>query len=198
MNKSRLIILDRDGVINQDSDEFIKSPEEWRAIPGSLEAIARLCREDYQVVVMTNQSGIARNLLTLNMLNQIHQKMLEELNHVGGEISAIFFCPHSAEQGCDCRKPKPGMFLELAERMQWNLGNVHAVGDSLRDLQAARAAGAMPVLVETGKGPRTIEALESLEGEDAVLKSVPRYQNLAAFVDDLLKADSTLAAAVAR
>ena len=190
MNKSRLIILDRDGVINQDSDDFIKSPEEWRAIPGSLEAIARLCREDYQVVVMTNQSGVSRGLFTLNMLNQIHEKMLEELNHLGGEISAIFFCPHSAEAECECRKPKPGMFLELADRLQWNLGNVYAVGDSLRDLQAARAAGANPVLVETGKGPRTIEALASLEGEDADLQSVPRFKNLAAFVDELLKVDS--------
>ncbi|MEA3292590.1 MAG: HAD-IIIA family hydrolase, partial [Pseudomonadota bacterium] len=114
----KLVILDRDGVINHDSAEFIKSPDEWMPVPGSLEAIARLCRADYQVVVITNQSGIARGLLTVNALNRIHQKMFEALRQAGGDISAIFFCQHGPDDGCDCRKPKPGLFLELAERLK--------------------------------------------------------------------------------
>ena len=118
MDSGRLIILDRDGVINRDSDEFIKSPEEWEALPGSLEAIARLCRAEYRVVVVTNQSGISRGLLTPNTLNRIHQKMLDQLHALGGEIDAIFFCPHGPDDQCDCRKPLPGMFEELKQRLK--------------------------------------------------------------------------------
>ena len=186
MEKSKLIILDRDGVINHDSDQFIKSPEEWSAIPGSLEAIARLCREDYRVVVITNQSGIARGYFSINALNRIHQKMLDELNHAGGEISSIFFCPHAEQDNCECRKPKPGMFHELSGRLQYKLDNVYAVGDSLRDLQAADAAGAKPVLVLTGKGRRTAEQLEGNEQSSGV-SNAPQFVNLERFVDDLLK-----------
>ncbi len=186
MEKSKLIILDRDGVINHDSDHFIKSADEWSAIPGSLEAIARLCREDYRVVVITNQSGIARGYFSINALNRIHQKMLDELNHAGGEISAIFFCPHSEHDNCDCRKPKPGMFEELSSRLQFNLKDVYAVGDSLRDLQAANAAGAKPILVSTGKGHLTAEMLEQ-SAQPASIRSAPRFPDLASFVDDLLK-----------
>lgn len=184
MNKFKLIILDRDGVINQDSDSFIKSPEEWIAVPGSLEAIARLSRERYIVVIITNQSGISRGLLTINMLNRIHQKMFSELSRFGGEISAIFFCPHSEKDNCNCRKPAPGLFFQLAERLNVDLREVHAVGDSLRDIQAATAASARPVLVRTGKGERTYEQIHSGQHQDLV--NTPVYPDLESFVTELL------------
>ncbi|MDD3883858.1 MAG: D-glycero-beta-D-manno-heptose 1,7-bisphosphate 7-phosphatase [Gallionella sp.] len=152
----KLIVLDRDGVINFDSDQFIKNPEEWRPIPGSLEAIARLNQADYRVVVATNQSGIGRGLFDMAMLNAIHDKMHKACGLVGARIDAIFFCPHTNESHCNCRKPKSGMLEEIAAR--YNLGNlagVPAVGDSLRDLQAAVPLGAQPYLVLTGKGTRT-------------------------------------------
>ncbi|MXZ81574.1 MAG: D-glycero-beta-D-manno-heptose 1,7-bisphosphate 7-phosphatase [Gammaproteobacteria bacterium] len=186
MSKFRLIILDRDGVINQDSDSFIKTPEEWVAIPGSLEAIARLCREDYRVVIITNQSGISRGLLSINTLNRIHQKMLEELAHFGGEISAIFFCPHGDKERCDCRKPAPGLFLKLSDRLNCDLRDVYAVGDSLRDIQAAHAAAANPVLVRTGKGEHTLETIRS-ENLEEEFGAIPVYPDLAAFVARLLQ-----------
>jgi len=184
MDRQRLIILDRDGVINQDSDDFIKSPEEWQPIPGSLEAISRLCQAEYKVVVISNQSGISRGLLTFNTLNRIHQKMLEQLHGLGGEINAIFFCPHGPEDGCECRKPAPGLFNELQQRLQCGLSGVDAVGDSLRDLQAARASSANPVLVRSGKGASTEIQLqqESLRTE---FEGVPVFDDLAAYVESL-------------
>lgn len=185
MNKNKLVILDRDGVINRDSDSFIKSPEEWIALPGSLEAIARLSRENYSVVIITNQSGISRGLLTINTLNRIHQKMLNELSRFGGEISAIFFCPHGKQDRCTCRKPAPGLFLKLSERLNIDLREVYAVGDSLRDLQAALAASAMPILVRTGKGEHTYQDIHSSDGQQN-LRSVPVYHDLKAFVTQLL------------
>ncbi|MEO5573987.1 MAG: D-glycero-beta-D-manno-heptose 1,7-bisphosphate 7-phosphatase [Gammaproteobacteria bacterium] len=147
-----LIILDRDGVINYDSDAFIKSPAEWHPIPGSLEAIARLNQAGSKVVVASNQSGIARGLFDLNMLNQIHKKMQDELAQVGGVIETILFCPHAPEDSCDCRKPRPGLLLKIAQQFNRHLTDVPAVGDSLRDIQAALAVGARPILVRTGKG----------------------------------------------
>jgi D-glycero-D-manno-heptose 1,7-bisphosphate phosphatase len=153
----KLIILDRDGVINQDSDNFIKNPDEWIAIPGSLEAIARLNQAGYRVVVATNQSGIARGLFDMSDLNAIHQKMLNRAQLVGASVDAIFFCPHLAEDHCDCRKPQPGMFNEIAKRFDMSLKGVPTVGDSLRDLQAAYAVGCQPILVLTGKGKKTFE-----------------------------------------
>ena len=152
----KLIILDRDGVINYDSDQFIKSPEEWKPIPGSLEAIARLNQADYRVVVATNQSGIGRGLFDMSMLNTIHNKMHKACALVGARIDAVFFCPHSNEHDCDCRKPKSGMLEEIAARYNLgSLGKVPVVGDSLRDLQPAVALGAQPYLVLTGKGMKT-------------------------------------------
>ena len=138
----KLIILDRDGVINFDSDQFIKSPEEWKPIPGSLEAIARLNQAGYRVVLATNQSGIGRGLFDMATLNAIHDKMHKALAQVGGRIDALFFCPHAADSKCDCRKPKPGMFEEIGRRFNMDLNGVPAIGDSLRDLQAAAAVGA--------------------------------------------------------
>jgi len=176
----RLVILDRDGVINAESDDFIKTPEEWRPIPGSLEAIARLCRAEYRVVVITNQSGVGRGLYTLDTMNKIHGRMFELVRHKGGEIDALLFCPHAPDAGCACRKPRPGMFNELARRLKVNLTAVPAVGDSARDLEAARAAGAQPVLVRTGGGA-ALDAIQ--QGGDDSLRQVPVYDDLAAFVD---------------
>ena len=153
---AKLIILDRDGVINYDSDQFIKSPEEWRAVPGSLEAIARLNHAGYRVVVATNQSGIGRGLFDMAMLNAIHEKMHKALGHAGARLDAIFFCPHTADAKCECRKPKPGMLAEIGKRFNSELTGVPCVGDSLRDLQAAEAVGAQPMLVLTGKGEKTL------------------------------------------
>lgn len=154
----KLIILDRDGVINADSDQFIKSPEEWKPIPGSLEAIARLNHSGYRVVVASNQSGIGRGLFDMATLNAINDKMYRSLAHLGGRIDALFYCPHPAEAGCSCRKPKPGMFEDIARRFSVSLRDVPSVGDSLRDLQAASAAGCRPMLVLTGKGRKTQDA----------------------------------------
>ena len=151
----KLVILDRDGVINQDSDQFVKNTTEWKAIPGSLEAIARLNHAGYRVVVASNQSGIGRGLLDMGALNAINDKMYRALAQVGGRIDALFYCPHAADANCDCRKPKPGMFLDIAQRFNADLAGVPGVGDSLRDLQAAATAGAQPMLVLTGKGART-------------------------------------------
>lgn len=174
-----LIILDRDGVINHDSDDFIKSPAEWEPIEGSLEAIARLNYAGYKVVVITNQSGIARGLLDVETLNRIHSKMHRVLAQVGGKIEAIFFCPHGPDDKCDCRKPKDGAYRELANRLRISLENTVAVGDSLRDIQAAQSAGAKPILVRTGKGERTLKK--------GIPKGVPVYDNLAAVADALLE-----------
>jgi D-glycero-D-manno-heptose 1,7-bisphosphate phosphatase len=154
----KLIILDRDGVINFDSAEFIKSPEEWSPIPGSLEAIARLNQDGYRVVVATNQSGIGRGLFEVATLNAIHDKMHKALGHVGGRIDAVFFCPHAKEAGCACRKPSPGLLEDIAHRFNTELTGVPCIGDSLRDLQAAAAVDAQPILVLTGKGRQTAAA----------------------------------------
>ena len=151
----KLVILDRDGVINHDSDQFIKSPEEWKPIPGSLEAIARLSQADYRVVVATNQSGVGRGLFDMAMLNAIHDRMTKAVSLAGGRIDAIFFCPHAAEANCDCRKPKSGMIEEIAARYNMSLEGVPAIGDSLRDLEATARLGAQPILVLTGKGEKT-------------------------------------------
>jgi len=151
----KLIILDRDGVINHDSDQFIKSPDEWKPITGSLEAIARLNQWGWRVVVASNQSGIGRGLFGMDMLNAINEKMVKSLTQVGGRLDAIFFCPHPADSTCDCRKPKPGLFLQIAERFNMPLAGVPSVGDSLRDLQAGAAVGCTPYLVLTGKGQKT-------------------------------------------
>ena len=153
---ARLIILDRDGVINHDSEQFIKSPDEWRPIPGSLEAIARLNRAGYRCVVATNQSGVGRGLLDFATLNAIHDKMHRALALAGGRIDAVFYCPHTADARCDCRKPKPGMLVEIGRRFNVELTGVPCIGDGLRDLQAADAVGAQPMLVLTGKGEKTL------------------------------------------
>ncbi|NUU00506.1 D-glycero-beta-D-manno-heptose 1,7-bisphosphate 7-phosphatase [Herbaspirillum robiniae] len=177
----KLIILDRDGVINHDSDAFIKSPDEWIPIKGSLEAIARLNQAGYRVVVATNQSGVARGLFDIKTLNAIHQKMHSAAQQVGADIDAVFFCPHSADDNCDCRKPKPGMFHEIAKRFNISLrGGVVTVGDSLRDLQAGYVAGCAPCLVLTGKGEKT-------QAKGGLPPGTLTYPDLSAVVDFVLK-----------
>lgn len=175
----RLIILDRDGVINQDSDAFIKSPAEWMPIPGSMEAIARLNQADYRVVVATNQSGIGRGLFNMPTLNAIHQKMHAAAQLVGAEIDAVFFCPHMADDNCDCRKPKPGLLHEIALRYGVDLKGVPTIGDSLRDLQSGFVVGCVPILVRTGKGLKT-------EAKGGLPPGTTVFDNLAAAVDHLL------------
>lgn len=175
----KLIILDRDGVINHDSDHFIKSPEEWIPIPGSLEAIARLNQADYHVVVCTNQSGIARGKFNIMTLNAIHQKMHSEAQAVGAEIDAVFFCPHAMDDHCDCRKPQPGMLTTIAKRFNAPLKGVPTVGDSLRDLQAGFVVGCKPYLVLTGKGIKTRD-------KGGLPPGTAIYPDLAAVVNHLL------------
>ena len=151
----KLAILDRDGVINFDSDQYIKSPTEWRPIPGSIEAIARLNQHGYRIAVATNQSGIGRGLFDMATLNAINDKMMEMVFRQGGRIDALFFCPHTAAEECGCRKPRTGMLEEIATRFHTELKGVPAIGDSLKDLQAAESVGAQPILVLTGKGKST-------------------------------------------
>jgi D-glycero-D-manno-heptose 1,7-bisphosphate phosphatase len=180
MAHMKLVILDRDGVINHDSDQYIKSPEEWKPISGSLEAIARLTQWGWRVVVCTNQSGVGRGLFVMDTLNAIHDKMVRAVSQAGGRIDAIFFCPHTNADKCACRKPKPGMFQEIAARYNVDLAGVPAIGDSLRDLQAAQAVGAQPILVLTGKGQRT-------HADPALPPGTPVFPDLAAAVASLTK-----------
>jgi D-glycero-D-manno-heptose 1,7-bisphosphate phosphatase len=154
----KLVILDRDGTINQDSDKYIKSPAEWKPIPGSVEAIARFTQSGWRVAVATNQSGIARGLFDMSTLNAIHAEMHRVVGQAGGRIDAIFFCPHAADSNCECRKPKPGMLREIASRFGVELEGVPMIGDSMRDVEAAAAVGAQPYLVLTGKGQQTRDA----------------------------------------
>jgi D-glycero-D-manno-heptose 1,7-bisphosphate phosphatase len=152
----KLVILDRDGVINQDSANFIKNTNEWIALPGSLEAVALLNQSGFRVALATNQSGIARGLFDMATLNSIHDKMHRALAQVGGRIDALFYCPHAADDNCTCRKPKTGMIEDIARRFSVDLSEVFGVGDSLRDLQAYADAGCKPILVRTGKGEETL------------------------------------------
>jgi len=175
----KLVILDRDGVINFDSAQFIKNPAEWKPIPGSLEAIARLNQSGYRVVVATNQSGVGRSLLDMDTLNSIHEKMHKMLFAAGGRIDAIFYCPHTADSDCACRKPKPGMFKRISETMNINLQGVPAIGDSLRDLQACAAVGCLPMLVHTGKGEKT-------RAEGNLPEGTLEFADLSAAVDHIL------------
>jgi len=163
-NPIKLVILDRDGVINHDSDQYIKTPDEWVPIAGSLEAIALLNQSGYHVVVASNQSGIGRGLFDMSALNAMHTKLHRALAHIGGHIDAIFFCPHAADDGCSCRKPKPGLFHQIAERFATDLHGVPAVGDSTRDLEAAASVGCLPLLVRTGKGMKTLAEDRMPEG----------------------------------
>ena len=176
-----LVILDRDGVINHDSEAFIKNEDEWRPIPGSLDAIAALTAAGFTLAVASNQSGIARGLFGQDALDAMHAKMLGLVHETGGHISRIVICPHGPDDGCDCRKPKPGMLLQLARHFDTSLDGVPVIGDALRDLQAAAAVGARPILVRTGKGRKT-EAELPTQFADA-----PVYDDLAAAARALIE-----------
>ena len=162
----KLIILDRDGVINEDSDDYIKSPDEWIPIAGSLEALGKLSQNGFKVIIITNQSGIGRKIFSIEMLNAIHKKMSINLAQYGGVIDGIFFCPCAPEENCNCRKPKSGLYNEVSDRLQISLENVFCVGDKITDIQAAQNARAKPILVKTGK-----------ENDDSgnILKNIPIY-----------------------
>lgn len=153
----RYVILDRDGTINVDSDLFVKSPAEWLPLEGSLEAIALLNQHGFKVVVITNQSGVARGLFDLATLDAMHDKMRQLTTQAGGHIEAIYACIHGPDEDCDCRKPKPGLFHTFAKDKHIDLHDVYAIGDSFRDIEAAQIAGARPILVKTGKGLKTLK-----------------------------------------
>jgi len=175
-----LVILDRDGVINRDSDAFVKSADEWQPLPGSIAAIAALTAAGFTVTVASNQSGIARGLFRQQDLEAIHQKMLGLVAAAGGHISKIVICPHGPDDGCDCRKPKPGLLEQLGTCFQTPLAGVPVIGDALRDLEAAAAVGARPILVRTGKGAHTEAALPERFANVAV------YDDLAGAADALI------------
>ncbi len=177
----KIVILDRDGIINYDSPNYIKSPEEWIPIPGSLEAIAALTEAGFRIAVATNQSGVARGLYSLQTLDAIHQKMLKMIGECGGEIEKIVYCPHHPEQKCFCRKPKPGMLLEISEYFDEPLDNIPYIGDRLTDVQAARTVGAIPILIDS---PMT---QKDSNNEDSI-KEDKRFNNLKEAVDWILSA----------
>lgn len=176
----RLVILDRDGVINFDSDAYIKSAEEWQPIPGSLEAIARLHHAGFTVVVATNQAGVARGLFSATTLAAIHQKMQAAVEQAGGKLDGIFVCPHAPWDNCNCRKPKPGLYRQISERLHVSLQRVPVIGDSLRDIEAAENIGARPILVRTGNGEKTLQELRASPRAEV-------FADLAAAADQLIR-----------
>ena len=177
-----VIVLDRDGVINADSPDYIKSPDEWHPLPGSLGAIARLTEAGLRVAVATNQSGLARGLFDAEALAAIHGRMLTAINAAGGDLHRIFFCPHGPDDGCDCRKPAPGLLLQAAEHFACGFDRMIVIGDSERDLAAALAVGATPVLVRTGNGKKT----EAAVADKTDYAGLPVYDDLNAAVQGLL------------
>lgn len=180
----KLVVLDRDGVINEARDDVIKDPQDFVPIEGSLEAIARLTQNHYRVVVITNQSGIAHGLLTIDDVGRVHAYMQQLVAAKGGRIDAILFCPHAPDDDCSCRKPKPGMLHSLMDRLNIELNGVPLVGDSLRDVQTAMVVGATPVLVKSGHGTQTLE-------ENKHLDSVEVYADLAEFTEQTLALEET-------
>jgi len=178
LSQPQVVMLDRDGVINKDSPDFIKSPDEWVALPGSLDAIAKLTNAGFMIGIATNQSGVGRGLFSIDTLWSIHQKMLAEIYAAGGFVTRIFFCLHTPDDNCDCRKPRPGLLYQAAELFACGFGNMTVIGDSQRDLDAATAVGARPVLVRTGNGRATEQALA--DGVIAV------YDDLGAAADALV------------
>ena len=178
----KLVILDRDGTINVDSDAFIKTPEEWQPLPGALEAIARLNHAGWHVAVASNQSGLGRGLFDVGSLNAIHAKMYKSLAALGGRIDAVFYCPHAPDENCQCRKPLPGLFEQIGERFGVDLRTVPVVGDTPRDLQAGVAVGCQPHLVLTGKA----EALRGKPLPEGYPPGTRMHQDLAAFADWLI------------
>ena len=176
----KLVILDRDGVINENSDEYVKTPEEWRPIPGSLEAIAKLYQAGWRVMIASNQSALGRGLMSLESLSQIHRKMDIALGALGARIDGFFFCPHAPAAGCRCRKPRPGLLKNIGKRLNVDLTGVPFIGDSKKDLDAAKAVKARPMLVLTGNGQATASA-------QRLPKGVQTYPNLLTVAGHLLE-----------
>lgn len=180
--ETKVVILDRDGVINEDSPNYIKSPNEWHAIPGSLDAIASLKRAGFETAIATNQSGVARGLFSIDTLWDIHRKMLSEILEAGGYVKRIFFCLHGPDDNCDCRKPRPGLLLQVAEYFACGFDHMVMIGDSTKDLQAAKAVGVRPILVRTGNGVKTEQALQ----DDPEFPELEVYDDLQAAVSALI------------
>ena len=180
----KLIILDRDGVINEDSDDYVKSVDEWEPIPGSIEAIAKLSKAGYTVAVATNQSGISRGFFDEFELAAMHQKMCSLVEEEGGQINGVFFCPHGPDDDCECRKPKIGLIEQIECEFGTNVERLPFVGDSVKDLICARLAGCTPVLVRTGKGETTLA-----ESSKSELDGVSVFKNLKEYVDSLLQSN---------
>ncbi len=184
---AKLVILGRDGILNHFRENHVAAPEEWVPMPGALEAVARMNHSGWHVVVATNQSGIGRGMIDMAAVNAVHAAMNQALHAQGGRVDAVFFCPHTPEDDCDCRKPRPGMLLDVGRRYGVDLGGVPVVGDTLRDLQAADAAGAEPHLVLSGRAAGLAD-----DAAAAMLAQVPRarvHASLGAFVDFLLQRD---------
>ncbi|MEE8059595.1 MAG: D-glycero-beta-D-manno-heptose 1,7-bisphosphate 7-phosphatase [Pseudomonadales bacterium] len=181
----KLVILDRDGVINEDSDAFVKNADEWIPIVGSIRAIARLSKAGFTVVVATNQSGLGRGIFDLGDLEAMHDKMYDLVNKAGGEIDAVFYCPHHPDDHCNCRKPKAGLINAIEQELAVCAKDASVVGDSLRDLQAGLLKGCKPILVKTGKGKRTLARIEAENNPDFANLAV--YNNLAEVADALIE-----------
>jgi D-glycero-D-manno-heptose 1,7-bisphosphate phosphatase len=184
---TKLVILDRDGTINEDRDDFVKSPEEWVPLPGALEAIARLNHSGWHTVIATNQSGLGRGTFDMTTLNAMHVKMNQLLAKQGGRIDAVFFCPHTPDDACACRKPLPGLFEQIGERFGMTLRDVPVVGDTLRDLQAGAAAGCKPHLVRTGKAQHLTD--EQVEALCAQVPGTTVHRDLAAFAEHMVQTE---------
>ncbi|QCB47076.1 D-glycero-beta-D-manno-heptose 1,7-bisphosphate 7-phosphatase [Hydrogenophaga sp. PAMC20947] len=188
----KLLILDRDGTLNRSRDDYVASPDEWEALPGALEAVARLNQGGWRVVIATNQSGIGRGLFDMASLNAIHAKMHRQLAAVGGRLEAVFFCPHAPEDGCHCRKPEPGLFEQIGQRFGVPLADVRVAGNALRHVQAGAAAGCATHLLLTGQSEHLREV------DDAAIDAPPStqvHEDLSAFADWLLAQDAATAAA---
>ncbi|MDF7675834.1 D-glycero-beta-D-manno-heptose 1,7-bisphosphate 7-phosphatase [Neisseriaceae bacterium ESL0693] len=184
--KDKLIVLDRDGVINAVRDQPITDPEQWQPLAGSMDAIAFLTQSGYEVVIAENMSGIGQGLVSMQQLNEVHRKLHIEIQKAGGHLTGIWFCPHTAEDDCLCRKPKPGMLNDILERLRIKPENTWLVGDGLRDMQAIEAIGGHPALVLTGKGKETL-VMEMLP-EDAQV-----FDNLLDFAKYRIAEDEALA-----
>ncbi len=184
MHTTKLVILGRDGILNEFREDHVTTPEEWVPVPGALEAVARLNHAGWHVVVATNQSGIGRGMIDMSAVNAVHAHMHQMLQAQGARLDAVFFCPHTPEDHCDCRKPQPGLMLDIGRRYGVDLAHVPMVGDTARDLLAAHAAGCQPHLVQSGRaaslGPEQVQALL------AVVPGSQVHAHLGGFVDFLL------------
>lgn len=183
-----LLVLDRDGVINEDSDDYIRSVDDWHPIPGSIEAIAELSRAGYRVAIATNQSGLSRGYFSLDELEQIHARLCQMVEELGGSIAGIFYCPHLPDEGCNCRKPATGLLQAIEAELGESVSGAWFIGDSLKDLQAARAAGCNPALVRSGKGEKSAAQLLSPDVDLESPSEIPIFDNLACAARSILQA----------